>query len=201
MEKSSQPKSLGRVVPIDTGPTDADLVSAVLSGSRLAKEQLFRRHVHRIGRLIARLLGHDDDLEDLVQDTFVAAFASLPSLRQPQMLSSWLASIATRQVTALLRRRKMLRRLGIARSDPIDIDSLLSPSAPQDIAAELKLLYAAVERLPTSERIVLILRRVEQLEFNDVAMITGLSLATVKRRLACAERMIRSGDAENGGVP
>ncbi|HMJ15861.1 MAG TPA: sigma-70 family RNA polymerase sigma factor [Polyangiaceae bacterium] len=165
------------------GPSDAALVLSARAGERWAQEALFRRHAMMANNLAHRLLLSDSDLDDLVQDSFIAAFESLDRLVDPQAFASWLCSIIVRTAHKRLRRKRLLERLGLLRPSPVDLDVLATRSTPPDVATELRKLYAVVQRLPAEERVVLLLRRVEGLTVGEIAEQLGRSPATVKRRL------------------
>jgi RNA polymerase sigma-70 factor (ECF subfamily) len=171
-----------------SGPSDAALVVAARAGEDWAREALFRRYAPMVNGLSYRVMGRDEDVDDLVQDTFVQALNGLDRLNDPQAFAGWLASIVVRTASKVLRRRKLTRRLGLARSsEPIDVDTLIGASAPPDAAVELRAIYTIVEALPVEQRMALVLRRVEGLGLEEIAHAMGLSLATVKRRLVDAE--------------
>lgn len=173
------------------GPTDAVLVAAARAGERWAEEALFHRHAARTNALVYRLLGADMEVDDIVQDVFVAAFVGLARLEDPQAFAKWIASIATRIVCKRLRRRSLLRKLGLAgRQEPLDVESVVGPAAPPDVVLELRAIYAVLDELPASERAALVLRRVEGMPVGDVAAALGVSLATAKRRIASAEERL-----------
>jgi RNA polymerase sigma-70 factor (ECF subfamily) len=169
------------------GPTDAALVLEARSGARWAQEALFRRYQRMVSGLIFRVYPTHVDLDDLVQDTFIAAFQSLGSLKNPQAFASWLGSTAIRVTHKKLRRRKLAMRLGLAAQEEIAWEEVIAPTCPADIAAELKRTYAIIESMPTNERIALVLRRVEGMSLDEIVAATGASLATVKRRISAAE--------------
>jgi RNA polymerase sigma-70 factor (ECF subfamily) len=138
-----------------------------------------------------RLLGRDEDVDDLVQDSFVEALRSLDRLQAPQAFASWLASIVVRTSSKVIRKRRLLTRLGLRRSDAgVDLDSVVAPSAPPDVATELRALYGRIEALPANERVALVLRRVEGLGIDEIAALVGASPATVKRRIAEGEQRL-----------
>jgi RNA polymerase sigma-70 factor (ECF subfamily) len=66
----------------------------------------------------------------------------------------------------------------------------VSREAPPDVAAELRAIYSLVEDLPANVRVPLVLRRVEGYALEEIARLTGASLATVKRRVADGERQL-----------
>jgi RNA polymerase sigma-70 factor (ECF subfamily) len=174
-------------------PADAELVRAARRGETWAAEALVRRHARALNGLALRLLGRDGDVDDVVQDTFVGAFAALDRLQDPQAFQAWLSGILVRIVGKLIRRRRLLARLGMGRAVlTIDLDALVAPTVPQDDAIELRRLYALAERLPAAVRVPLLLQRVEGLGLEEIARLTGASLATVKRRVAEAEAALRA---------
>ena len=169
------------------GPSDAALVLEARAGADWAKEALFRRYAPMVNGLAYRLLGSDSDLDDLVQESFAQALASLHRLQNTETFASWMSAIVVRTAHKLLRRRRLMTRLGLRRAETIDIDLIISRGVPQDVALELRVLYTLVEKMPTELRIPLLLRRVEDAPLEEIARLTGVSLATVKRRLTKAQ--------------
>lgn len=172
--------------------SDAQLVEAYRRGEAWAAEALARRHARAVNGLALRLLGRDRDVDDVVQDSFASAFAGLDRLADPQAFEAWLCGILVRIVGKVIRRRRLLRRLGLERTQlATDLEALIAPTVPQDDAIELRRLYTLAERLPADVRLPLLLQRVEGLGLDEIARLTGASLATVKRRVAAAERSLR----------
>ena len=169
------------------GPTDAALVLAARAGEEWAREALFRRYVRLALGLAYRILPSDLEVDDLVQDSFLYAFERLPHLSNPQAFQAWLSSIVVRTAGKRLRRRRLQIRLGLRPQQPIEVDEVVSRTAPPDVAAELRAVYGLLEALPAEERVALVLRRVERLEIPEIAEQMGLSASTVKRRLGAAE--------------
>jgi RNA polymerase sigma-70 factor (ECF subfamily) len=173
------------------GPSDAALVLAARTGEAWAQQALFRRHAPGTNGLAFRLMGRDADVDDLVQDSFVYALSHLDALRDPQAFGGWLRAIVVRTAGKVLRRRRLLERLGLRkRGEPVDLDAVASRVAGPDVAAELRRTYAVLETLPAQERLALLLQRVEGLELQEVAAALGVSLATAKRRIAAAQQVL-----------
>jgi len=172
------------------GPSDAALVVAARAGEKWAQEALFRRHARMVNGLAYRLLGRDDELDDLVQTSFLGAFRDLDRLVEPQAFASWLATIVVRTAHKLLRRRKMLTRLGLREPAHVELDSLLGASLPPSVNSELREIYGVLDALPTQSRIALVLHRVDGLSIPEASERMGLSVSTVKRRLRVAEAAI-----------
>jgi RNA polymerase sigma-70 factor (ECF subfamily) len=183
--------NLATVTALDAWRTDESLVAAACAGDRDAKAMLFRRYARLASDLAYRLLGRDGELEDVVQESFVAAFASLPKLADPRAFKAWLTAIVTRTTIATLRRRRLLARLGFVHVEQVQVENVLAPNAPPDVLVELRAVYRSLDSLPAKERVVLVLRRVERLPLEEIARRTGFSLATVKRQLTRAEERLR----------
>jgi RNA polymerase sigma-70 factor (ECF subfamily) len=169
------------------GPTDAALVVAARAGETWAQEALFQRHARLAFGLAHRFLPRELDADDLVQDSFLYAFQHLAKLENPQAFAAWLGSIVVRTAGKRFRRQRMLTRLGLRHFAPVDLDTLIARTAPPDVAAELRALYAVLDRFPAAERIALVLRRVEGFEIPQIAGYMAISESTVKRKLRAAE--------------
>jgi RNA polymerase sigma-70 factor (ECF subfamily) len=146
--------------------------------------------------LAYRLLGKDDEVEDVIQEACFNALNSLHRLRDPEAFGPWLAGIVVRMVRRVHRRRGLLRRFGLYSSAPADPDLALSPSTPPDVASELRLIYRVLDTLSTEARLVLLLRRVEGYSLPEIAELLKCSLSTIKRRWSEAERALRNYTSE-----
>ncbi len=183
------------VVPLRTEAPldDATLVERARAGDRWAEDALVRRHFGAVVSTVARLLGDPHEAEDVVQDTFASALAELGALREPSVVRSWLLQIAVRKVHRRFRKRRLLRLLGLASGEPEGgLASFASEDASPEVRAELALLDRALAGLAPAERIAWTLRRVEGMQLEDVARSCDCSLATVKRRIAAADRRVRA---------
>ncbi len=172
---------------------DAELVARARRGDRWAEEAIFRRYVGPVTALAERLLRRRHEADDVVQDTFADAFVALDDLRDPSALRAWLFGIAVRRVRRRGRKLALLRMLGLDRGiDDGALDQLAAPGLSPEGRAELARIDAALARLHHDDRIAWMLRHVEGEKLEDVAALTGCSLATAKRRIAAAETLVRA---------
>src|SRR5262249_11722420 len=149
-------------------PSDAELVRAARAGQRWASEALFRRHARMANGLALRLLGRDEEIDDVVQEAYAIVFERLDSIQDGQAFASFLASVLVRHVRRILRRRRIARMLGLRpAAEPIDLAPFCAADAPPDVIAELRSVYAFVERLPAEERLALVLRRIDRVPLED----------------------------------
>jgi len=160
----------------------ADTDEAVPS---LETGDLFRRYAPYVAKIGYRLLGRDDDIDDLVQDVFLAAHRGLRSLRQPEAVKGWLATVAVRVARRRLRRRRMLTVVGLG--GPNDYQhEVVDPAASPEQRALVSQVYRILDRLPVDHRIAWTLRHVQGETLERVAELAGCSLATAKRRIRAA---------------
>jgi RNA polymerase sigma-70 factor, ECF subfamily len=137
-----------------------------------------------IAAVALRILGNDDEVDDVVQDALVEAHRGLGRLRDQGALKGWLARIAVRCARRRLRRRALRRWFGLG-SDP-DVELLAESGANPEHAAEVRSAYRLLERMPADERIVWVLRQVEGENLEQIADLCSCSLSTVQRRLRAA---------------
>lgn len=167
-------------VPVD----DARLVELVRGGDARAFTTLYHRHARYLAGVVFRLTGREPDVDDVLQETFLDAVGAIHQLRDPAGLRSWLAAIAVRRVHKRLSRRRRLRFLERA-------VELVAPKAsdPHD-QRRVDELYEVLETLAADVRVPWTLHHVEGETLPEVAALCGVSLATVKRRIADAEARI-----------
>lgn len=172
-------------------PTDADLVARAVAGDRWAEEALYRRHAREITSAVLRMVGRHGDADDVIQDTFVLAFERLGSLRDGSAFRAWVAKIAVNEVRRHIRKRKLLRWVGLDRAeDDVGFAALAVDGTRPDLRAELAELDRIVARLPVEQRMTWMLHRVEGWSLRETAGALDISTATVKRRLGAADSAI-----------
>jgi len=187
-------------VASDAEPLDIELVIAARDGDVWAYEFLCRRHLRMVYGLASRFAGAAD-LDDLVQDAFVAVLCSLRRIKTPASFTSWLATVVVRTAYRRFRRRRQLEVLNPSHDPPIPIESLTSRLPPPDVLADLQVIDRFLRLLPVETRTAFILQRVEEMSIGEIADAMGRSASTVKRRLTHAERrldarILRTGTSE-----
>ncbi len=171
--------------------SDAQLVALTSDDDLGAFETLYRRYAPFALNLAARLQGSATDVEDIVHDAFLRARARLDDLREPSAFRAWLGSIVVRLVRSRMRRRRLLRTLGLMPTgEPVDLDAVASPAADPEQRALLAQVYALLCTLHANDRIAWTLRYVERHRLEAVAELSGCSLATAKRRIARAQHFL-----------
>jgi RNA polymerase sigma-70 factor, ECF subfamily len=157
-------------------------------------EGIYRRYCRYVAAVVLRLDGRDAEVDDLVQDVFVEAARGISSLRQPEAIKGWLATIAVRVVRRRLRMRRLRRFLGVDHASS-GVDAVDPSASPLDRLL-LRAVYQVLDDLSVEDRLAFSLHTIEGEKMESVAHLCGCSMATAKRRVARAQREIeeRLGD-------
>ena len=183
---------LGRVLPADdplTSPARTAALGAtirlVAAGDQDAFARLYADYVRMVHAI---LLGRVPrrDVDDLVQDVFVAAYTRIRELRDPTAFGGWIATIARNRATDYLRRAHEATELPdeLPGGDPIDAGAF----AVLDI----------VRKLPEAYRETLLMRLVEGMSGNEIAERSGLTPASVRVNLHRGMKLLREQMEQHG---
>lgn len=145
---------------------------------------LFRRYSPYVAAVAYRLLGRDDEVDDAVQEVFMAAVRGVGTIRDAGAVKGWLARIAVRVAHRRLTLRRWRGRFGLDNSD--GYERVADDSASPEDRALLSRVYQLLDQLPPGERLAWTLRHVEGEPLDTVATLCGCSLATAKRRITSA---------------
>ncbi len=171
---------------------DDSLVRLARSGDNPAREELFRRHFGVAYRVAHRLLGHEQDALDAVQDGFLKAVRHLTDFDGRSEFRTWLLRIVTN--AALDAGRKRRRRAGPTLDDPSaglpEAVSYDDPSAGLHRADLRNTLNAALETLSPAIRTTFTLFAEAELSYKEIAECQGVPLGTVMSRLHYARQKL-----------
>jgi RNA polymerase sigma-70 factor (ECF subfamily) len=202
MPRDQPAVSLVRLVapsPEDTplspsGPVPPGLRSEPSLEATLDLDGLFRRYAPYVAAIAHRLLGRDEEVDDTIQEVFVAAVRGVHAVRDPAAIRGWLARVTVRVARQRLRKRRLRVFLGL--DEPVVYDSVVDHSASAEQRTLLARVYSILDRLPPNERIAWSLRHIEGEPLENVASLAGCSLATAKRRIAAAAQKIEEAFAD-----
>ena len=175
--------------------TDGDLVRRTLAGEREAIEVLVRRYSGRVLGICHAKVGSADAAEDLAQETLLRAFRALATLRDPEKWGAWLGGIARRVCLDYLKTRPRAPVLLGSSEIGGDHPGLRLPrDRGPDTATESRIqdLMAEVEDLPEDQREVLTLYYTNDLTYQQLGEVLGVSAATVNARLTKARARLRA---------
>lgn len=172
-----------RVVPPSQGDVGAARAPEVVppNGDLGA---LYTRYAAYVGAIALRLTGRPDEVDDLVQDVFLAAHRGLKRRDSDAEVKGWLATVTVRMSQRRLRRLRLKGFFG--QDDGARFDDLAAPGASPEQKVLVARIYRVLEREPVANRVAWLLRRVDGHSVAEVAVLCDCSPATAKRRIAAA---------------
>lgn len=188
----SAPAAAAAAEPLpDAAIPDADVVARVLGGDSALFELLMRRYNRLLFRLARGIVRDDDEARDVVQAAYVRAYYHLAQFRGPAGFKAWLARIAVNE--ALGRARGSRAGVDVDERHVLALPDLVTVEPERAASGRdlLRILQAAIDRLPEEFRQVFMLRGVEQLSIAETAELLEIKPATVKTRFHRARRMLQ----------
>jgi RNA polymerase sigma-70 factor (ECF subfamily) len=171
-----------------------------------AFEELVRRSEEKLYRLAMRYVGNESDAQEILQNTFLSAWRSLPSFKGRAQFGSWMHRITVNASLMLLRARNRHPEVTIDDIEPMELNGAAgqasqrlsacedwSPRPDEQLqSAELRRrIEIAVNSLPGTLRAIFLLRDVWELSTEDSAGKLGVSVPAAKTRLHRARRVLR----------
>ena len=184
---------------------EAQLVQQVQRGDRGALGELLGAYQKRVYHVCLRMVCHADDASDLTQDVLLRAVQHIQKFRGDSQFGTWLFRIAMNQSISHLRKRRVRDAVsleaptGPAMDDQaaplkamIDQQRELGPDQSVETMEQITQLTDAIDRLDVGLRTMIILRDLQELEYQDIADVLGIPLGTVKSRLFRARLALRN---------
>lgn len=183
--------------------SDGELVARAKAGEIDAFEALTNRYEQRVYSLAFRMLRHEQDAEDVTQQTFLSALENLSGFRGEASFATWLLRIATHAALKVIRKQKGLDTVSLEEmTEPTNsYDAIPHPEyiadwrqSPEQLVRKneiRRLLDDALASLDEKHRLVFLLRDVEGLSVKETAAALGLSEANTKVRLLRARLQLR----------
>lgn len=176
---------------------DVRLMQLVSGGDTAAFEALVERHQRLVIGTVAKMLGNHSDAEDIAQQVFVRVWKSAKRYVPRAKFTTWLLKITRNLVFNEMRRQKRHAHLplqveGEEEERPIKDEHAASPDASL-LERELQgAIEAAITRLPESQRMAVVLRRYEELSYEEIAEVLDQSVPAVKSLLFRARTELRA---------
>lgn len=178
---------------------DLALMKRTAAGDMAAFEQLVEVHQRRVVGTVAKMIGDDQDAEDIAQQVFLRVWKSAGKYRPTAKFTTWLFTITRNLVFNELRRRK--------RHPTDSIDAKEEAHRPTKSVRETEsenpdqaflqremqeAIQAAIDDLPEPQRLAIVLRRYEDLPYEEIAEVLNLSVSAVKSLLFRARNQLRT---------
>lgn len=176
--------------------SDLELMARVRTGDSGAFETLVERHQARVVGTIARMLGSADEAEDLAQQVFIRVWKSAPRWEARAQFTTWLLTITRNLVFNEVRRRSRARLVSMdeeGESGPREMldERVSSPDEEARVSELQEKIDEAIRSLPEQARMALILRRYEELSYEEIAKVLDSTVPAVKSMLFRARSELR----------
>lgn len=154
-------------------------------------EALVERHTAEIHAYLWRLLRDPELASDVLQDTFLRAWRAFPRLKHRRHLRAWLYTIATNRARSLqrARRREEANHTGVSDQLPDPRPSVAGQALEREVRRRV---LAAVNRLPARQQQALVLRRYQELGYDEIAAIMGGTAEAARANVHLAQARLRS---------
>jgi RNA polymerase sigma-70 factor (ECF subfamily) len=171
---------------------DTTLVSETLAGNQLSFQLLIERYQERIFGLARHYTKSAVEIEDIVQETFIKAFRRLDSFQHQSTFSTWLYRIAVNTALDFLKRtgRSPVHAVedpelaaAPVRGVPGSGTPIAAPDSALEKAEVARITQEVLAELPEIFRTVLVLREFEELSYQEMSVVLGISIGTVESRL------------------
>jgi len=170
-------------------PDDITLMMSVKRGDEEAFQALVERHQYRIVGTVAKMLGRETDAEDIAQQVFVRVWQSASRYEPEAKFTTWLLTITRNLVFNEMRRRRRSKLVEMQTEEDEERFAQHEDStarSPSSLAQNAELQNAiadAIAALPESQRMAVILRRYEELSYEEIAEVLKTSVPSVKSLL------------------
>ena len=176
---------------------DVRLMRLVSRGDTSAFEELIERHQVLVAGTVARMLTSNSDVEDIAQQVFIRVWKSARRYVPRAKFTTWLLKITRNLVFNELRRTKRHAHVPLqsepgAEDPPVKDETNLAPDASLLESELQRTIEEAILHLPETQRMALVLRRYEQLSYEQIAEVLDLSVPAVKSVLFRARSELRS---------
>lgn len=176
------------------------LLERAKSGDIIAFEELIGSYQKRVFNLALRIIGNYDDAADLAQEAFVRIYKAISSFKEQSSFSTWVYRITTNVCLDEIRKRKNRKVVYIDEDIQTDDGEMkrqvISSDPGPDEAAERseirRIVNDAINRLPEEQRVVITLRDLQGMSYEEIARILELPAGTVKSRINRARLALKN---------
>jgi RNA polymerase sigma-70 factor, ECF subfamily len=178
------------ISPDDSPEPEIEWMARIREGDMEALRLLVETHQARIIGTISKMLGSDAESEDLAQQVFIRVWKSAPRYQPTAKFTTWLFRITRNLVFNELRRKRHFAD----QTEEIPEPTERADQEPDQVllGEELQLaIRDAINRLPESQRMAIILRRYEEMPYEEIAKVMGTTIPAVKSILFRARAELR----------
>jgi len=170
---------------------DAQLVSASKNGDQDTFSLLVQRYQRRVFNLVFRMLQNYEEASEVTQEAFLAAWQGLPSFRGEARFSTWLYRIAYNCALKQLDIRKRDQALQVALQAEQNLEGDDQHNTLLDTLDNQEMVQEQLSQLPPKYRIVLILRHLQEMTYEEMAEVLTMPVGTIKTHLFRARNLLK----------
>jgi RNA polymerase sigma-70 factor (ECF subfamily) len=178
----------GRVV----AESELEWVRRAQAGDPVAVERLVRAQWQRVQRMLLRVLGPRQDLEDLVQIVFLETIRALPSFRHESSVSTFVAGVTVRVARRALRPTKVQRGTRVLEDAGTIVSNAPGPDEHVDGADALRRTRAILERIAEPKRVAFLLWAIEGMAIDEIAQTMEASVTATRSRIFYAQKELKA---------
>lgn len=179
-------------------PSDETLITAFQKGDEEAFDRIVSRYKDPLMNFVYRFTGDYDDADDVLQETFLRVYYHRDAYRPIAKFSTWIYTIAGNLAKSAVRRRRpgkifsIFRTSGEEQSAARDLpDTRYRADAAAERSIQKDIIQKALALLDEPQREIVLLCDVQELSYEEICIITGLKIGTVKSRLNRARNRLK----------
>lgn len=176
---------------------DEELVKKTITGNMDAFDELVRRYEGKIYGLAYRFMGNHADASDLAQETFIRIYQALARFRGDSSFSTWMYRVAANACRDELRKRQRRRNVSmeeIIEASPANVPVADNNYSPEETAQRHEVqrqVQDCLNELSEDHRLILVLREIQGMSYDEIAEALQCSLGTVKSRISRARNALK----------
>jgi RNA polymerase sigma-70 factor (ECF subfamily) len=172
-------------------PSQLEWLGRCAKGDQVACAELVSQHARMAGTIILRTLGRREDVEDLVQETFLRVFRYLPEFEGRAKLSTWICTIAQRVAVDELRKRQRAlqtapEEFGAEIAADEDVERAVTQAESDALVRE------ALAELPEKYRLPMVYATIDGLDYDAIGAMLNIPVGTVKTHVFRGKQMLRA---------
>lgn len=184
---------------IESQEEDALLILQILNGDTNSFSKIQNKYKSLITSLIRKMIKNEDDVQDLVQETFIKVFNSLDKYRDNYAFSSWLYKLASNHCIDFLRKKRLstisLQYTSSKSEEELEFEIEDRSNLPDReilFTERSEVIEKAIAKLPENYKLIIHLRHDEDLDYQQIADHMGIPLGTVKAHLFRARKILET---------
>ncbi|MFN4328094.1 MAG: RNA polymerase sigma factor RpoE [Limnobacter sp.] len=174
------------------------IVQRVQAGDQKAFNLLVSKYHRRVGRLLSRMVKNQEDIEEVVQETFIKAYRAIGNFRGDSAFYTWIYRIAINTAKNLLvnqGKRPTTLKEGVDEDgetfeDNLALSNIDTPESLYQTKQIGEAVNAAMEDLPEDLRTAIVMREIDGLSYDEIAQVMGCPIGTVRSRIFRAREAI-----------